>query len=223
MSEGPGGATAVDLWLVAGLDLTEEPLDGWSADLTPDERAVAARYRIVADQRRSVIGRALARRALAARLGIPAATLRIEIDPRGRPIAPETGLQFSVSHTHGLVGVAVAECAVGFDVEYLARKTDTDLIARRWFHPDEVAAIRAEPGPQRFFTHWTLKEAYCKALGLGLSIDLRALRFEPGERVNLIAEGATLTGWTFETMQIDEEHLAAIAAEARPIHVRVRR
>lgn len=215
-------ATVIDVWLVEGVDLSDEPLEPWVADLTPAELEVAMRYQIIADQRRSILGRALARRALAQRTGGSADALVIEIDERGRPLAPETGLQFSVSHTQGLVGVAVAEVDVGLDLEWMGRKTDVDLVARRWFHPDEVADIRSCDGgarTERFFTYWTLKEAYCKALGLGLSVPLRTIRFDIAADVTLAREGVMIADWTFQVHRHLERHVVSLAAAAPAVEV----
>jgi len=45
------------------------------------------------------------------------------------------------------------------------------------FHPQERAAMLAEPTEAaryvRFFVNWSLKEAFIKAIGLGLGFDLQ--------------------------------------------------
>ena len=60
---------------------------------------------------------------------------------------------------------------VGIDVENIGRSINLDL-ARRFFAPAEVAFLEQMPENQRqatFFLFWTLKEAYVKARGVGLS------------------------------------------------------
>ena len=62
--------------------------------------------------------------------------------------------------------------ALGADLEGV-RSVDHLGLARRYFHPNEVAAIERHADPQAaFFQIWTLKEAVVKALGTGLSIPL---------------------------------------------------
>jgi 4'-phosphopantetheinyl transferase len=58
----------------------------------------------------------------------------------------------------------------------------------------------------RFYLIWTIKEAYIKAIGLGLGFD--PSRIEYDMRRNTVAvDGAIATDWRFETSQVrvDEE------------------
>lgn len=107
-------------------------------------------------------------------------------DEHGCPsLAPEHGcgwLRFSLAHTSGLVAVAVArDRAVGVDAEDSGRRVDRAVVARRFFAPFEAASLEALPTEElqreRFFALWTLKEAYLKARGLGLSLPLDSVVF----------------------------------------------
>ena len=54
-------------------------------------------------------------------------------------------------------------------------------IANRYFSKDELEALKALPAAEqllRFYDLWTLKEAYIKARGVGLSIALRSFSFD---------------------------------------------
>ena len=53
------------------------------------------------------------------------------------------------------------------DVEQISERADTLAIASRFFPPDEAAAVAADPAC--FFRLWTRREAYLKALGVGIS------------------------------------------------------
>ena len=89
-------------------------------------------------------------------------------------------LHFNVSHTDGLVALAVTRGhRIGVDVERVTRKV-TDGVAERHFAPAEVRALRALPDADQhraFFEYWTLKEAYIKARGKGLALPLDAFAF----------------------------------------------
>jgi phosphopantetheinyl transferase len=86
------------------------------------------------------------------------------------------GVFASVSHTRGLVVVAVAgprtpTCGVGVDAEFI-RPLEAVALAERWFTADEAAWVRALPPglrPTGLLDLWTRKEAAGKALGLGLA------------------------------------------------------
>ncbi len=85
-------------------------------------------------------------------------------------------LQLNISHTEKLVVMAVTlEREIGVDVEYLLRAGKTVEIADRFFSPNEIndlLNLPREAQKSRFFDLWTLKEAYIKACGMGLSIPL---------------------------------------------------
>ncbi|CAI7832649.1 unnamed protein product, partial [Closterium sp. NIES-54] len=85
-------------------------------------------------------------------------------------------LNFNVSHTEGLIALAVtAAMPVGVDVEGSARCPRRGVlpVARRRFAAEEAAWVgagRDETERQRRFLHlWTLKEAYVKAHGRGMN------------------------------------------------------
>jgi 4'-phosphopantetheinyl transferase len=69
---------------------------------------------------------------------------------------------------------------VGVDVESPQRPTEIVGLARRFFAESEVESLRSRPPEQQraiFFEIWTLKEAYIKARGRGLSIPLDSFAF----------------------------------------------
>ena len=64
---------------------------------------------------------------------------------------------------------------VGVDVEVERDLPDMEAVARRSFHPDEFGRVMAEEGAERtaaFFRVWSRKEAFIKAVGLGLAYPL---------------------------------------------------
>ena len=69
---------------------------------------------------------------------------------------------------------------VGIDVERFDRRCDMEAIARRYFSAleiQELMSLGMGDRPARFLEYWTLKEAYVKARGLGLSIPLDSFYF----------------------------------------------
>jgi 4'-phosphopantetheinyl transferase len=89
-------------------------------------------------------------------------------------------LRFNISHTHGLVACAISHgIDLGIDVEASDRAIELD-IADRYFAPEEAALVRSAPADQGrclFFRFWTLKEAFIKATGEGLSRPLASFAF----------------------------------------------
>jgi 4'-phosphopantetheinyl transferase len=114
---------------------------------------------------------------LGARLGVPAAAVRFGRRPcprcgrpTGRPRTdPFGGVEFSVSHTDGLVAIALARVPVGVDVQRHPDRIRPALL--RGLHPAEADGLLAGPSdrlPGRVATCWVRKEAVLKGEGLGI-------------------------------------------------------
>jgi len=148
--------------------------------------------------------------------------------PWGKPrVAPAFGteLSFNLSHTKGCIACAVT-CGreVGIDVERLDPTGELADLARRFFAPVEVASLTALPDAQqsrRFYELWTLKEAYLKARGLGLSLPVDRIAFTVGAGKPTMATAAGLDDaeWQFEQFAPTGEHLVAVAVPGREISV----
>eukprot|EP01018_Ginkgo_biloba_P004706 Gb_23233 [translate_table: standard] len=85
-------------------------------------------------------------------------------------------LCFNLTHTPSLIACGVTtKSLVGIDVEEKGRKMSSNILtfARRYFSLPEITWLEAFTDPekqrQQFIQLWTLKEAYVKALGRGIS------------------------------------------------------
>ena len=155
------------------------------------------RQRVVATMhaRRSaeyLAGRALLRHALAHHTGRHAASFRIETTSDGKPHCAD-GPALSVAHSGDVVVCALADFGpLGVDVE-TGTPRELAAVAERFFTATEARWLAAEP-ERRFRMLWVLKEAYLKALGVGLAGGLSSLecRIEPPAIVARTADGAAL-------------------------------
>src|SRR5262249_12860798 len=144
-------------------------------------------------------GRALLRRILADMLCVAPHEVRLREEPSGRLELEgpqrDSGLSFNLAGTGGLVICAVARNAtVGVDVEDLGRRLEPDLPVVRHFAAPEREDLARQPEAtraRRFLAYWTLKEAYLKALGTGLTLPLDHFWFELDDEPRLVlAPGA---------------------------------
>ena len=164
--------------------------------LAPQHAASLARIdrlRQPADRLRSLLGHLLLRHLLRA-AGVTAMP-HIELGLYGKPhLRMPMPLEFNVSHAGRWVVCALAPTAVGIDIE---RVRDIDLrIAERCFQPGEYAALmnRApDERPDYFFRLWTAKEAYVKALGLGLRRDFASFGVAPLDDPSMPVQPLALT------------------------------
>jgi phosphopantetheinyl transferase len=192
---------------------------------TDDERARAARFVRVEDRARHLLGRALARRLLATRLGVPARTLSFGTDARGKPrLDAQHALSFNVSHSGDWIVCAVAdgEASVGTDVQRLEPGMVRPDDYGRVFGACERATIDGAAGLEAriaaFGRAWARKEAILKATGVGIATALETLDIVdgpdgpswgvPGDR-ELAA--ALLGRWRLRDVPIDAMHACAVA------------
>jgi 4'-phosphopantetheinyl transferase len=164
--------------------------DWASAPRTPARELLGAdwpRYQAArepASRARLFGSRLLLRQAVAAADGGDQEGVVLERGARGRPgVREPAGFDGGISHTAGLLLVGVArEHRIGVDVEEQDRPLLTPGLPRKVCHPEELAALRKLPYTERnrlLVRLWTLKEAYAKALGVGLGLDFSALCFQP--------------------------------------------
>jgi len=202
-------------------------LERYRALLDEEERGRLARYRFEADAEAFLISHALLRVCLSQFGSVPPEAWRFQRNEHGRPEICGMGLSplhFSLSHTRGLVACAVGRgVEVGVDVENSVRGGDVLAIADRFFAEEEKAALRRLPDEERrsrFLSLWTLKEAYAKARGLGLSLPFHQLGFEiDGNTIasdfsEELADNPLL--WSFTLLRPTDEHWLAIAAQTSP-------
>lgn len=191
--------------------------------LRPAERERHDRFRHQADRDLFLAGRILARTLVGRALGCDPAAWRWREGPHGRPEIDEPGVswRFNLSHSAGLIVCVLADRReVGVDVEDRQRAPVAPGFVRRYCSTAEADDVDAQPDAtryDRFLAYWTLKEAYLKALGLGISVHLADITFslDGADRATVAFSGA-LAGsdprWHLELAHPTPRHLLAVAA-----------
>ncbi|HZH02911.1 MAG TPA: 4'-phosphopantetheinyl transferase superfamily protein [Myxococcaceae bacterium] len=192
--------------------------------LSPEERERHGRFRFPEDRQEYLAAHALLRVTLSQYAPVPPNVWRFRTGTYGRPElagpAAVPPLRFNLSHTAGLVACAVAQSRdVGIDVERVDRGTRALEVAERTFAPSELRDLLDLPEKlraERFIRAWTLKEAYVKARGVGLSLPVREAVFSPGLGAAVHATfGPSLhdlpAAWHFEQWMPTAEHVMAVA------------
>ena len=218
----------IDLWTVP-LAAAPERTDALSEFLSADERARAARFKFDRDRRRYVVGRGTLREILAFYLGTHPGEIGFAYGEHGKPMladrAASRDIEFNASGSQELAVCAVTVGRqVGVDIEFSGRPVDEALIRvclsaaeRRAY-----AMLSSEEKPAAFYRLWTLKEAYLKATGDGLSRKMSALEMTclPGKPARLLADPlatAELGSWQFIEFAPAPGHSGALAvADGEP-------
>jgi 4'-phosphopantetheinyl transferase len=222
------GHQDVHVWQ-ASLALAPASVQYLEQVLAADERERAARFHFQRDRVRFVAAHGLLRVILGRYLGDEPGRLTFSLGSHGKPAlsAPANAphpLRFNLSHSHDVALYAVARSReVGVDVERIRMDQDLMQLAARFFSPGEVAALRALPEsilPEAFFNCWARKEAYIKAVGEGLGLDLRAFEvsLRPGEPAALLVtrhDPREASRWALHHLTPAPGYAAALAVEGQ--------
>ncbi|QNN43960.1 4'-phosphopantetheinyl transferase family protein [Pedobacter roseus] len=124
------------------------------------------------------------------------------------------GINFNISHSGDIVLFATSNLPIGIDVEFKSDLNFDELID--FFHEQEISQISNSASiKSAFFEIWVKKEAFLKAIGIGLTIDIRKYNCSNKSIFYLNKE------WFFHRIDISEEYESFVCClESNPqIHI----
>lgn len=166
----------VHVWR-AGLDIPEWQIQQLEQTLSPDEKERAERFCFDKHKRRFIVCRSFLRIILGRYLNLRPEQVQFCYSPRGKPeIANNVSsqwLRFNLSHSNEMALYAITHGhLVGIDIECIRPSPDAEALSKRFFSPresSEIKSLSANRKQEAFYKYWTLKEAYLKATGEGLT------------------------------------------------------
>jgi 4'-phosphopantetheinyl transferase len=218
----------VHVWCL-DLKVGQNDLDYLFCLLADDEKNKARRFRIPKAHEAFIARRGLLRILLSRYLGGEARALRFTYNAFDKPIlesASESyGLHFNVSHADDIALIAVSRNDVGIDIERVDIEYPCLTIAKEFFAPREVSALRALSPSEvahAFFRYWTAKEAIAKATGQGLSVPLDKIELNFSEKkdagyANVLF--STCDVWHFYQLELVPNFIVALASRNAVQHV----
>jgi 4'-phosphopantetheinyl transferase len=215
---------SLHVWLTETESVPRDRFPDFRQLLSPEELARHDRFVFEKDRNLFLIARAHLRSVLSLYAEVSPGAWQFRSSPLGRPEIANTSygppLHFNLSHTRGLVASVVSLLAeIGIDAEHCDRLLDHQRLARSTFSREEADAIdRASETdrPLLFFQLWTLKEAYCKATGRGMSLPFDCFGFEitpSGITAHLDDMSEDAARWHFDVIRPTSDHQVAIAAK----------
>lgn len=166
-------------------DLSNENYIHYYSLMSEKKKQRVDRLRFEDDKKRTVVGEMLARQAISKWSGVPEECIVFEIAQHGKSYAKELNVEFNISHSTDMVVCVVDDNPVGVDIEKI-RPIDLNM-AKRIFSEEETRYIFGcapdvedynhylnDVVLQRFFEHWTKKEAYGKLVGKGVFAKTKA-------------------------------------------------
>lgn len=192
--------------------------------LTATELVRATRARSAEDRDLRCASRLLVRLVLAAILDVPPRSLALWPGHHGQLcLWDRAGIKpwFSIARTTGMTVVATSNLGpLGVDIEQIGRILPI-AADQAWLAPREKAADRRSGhtgSEHRLLERWTLKEAYVKALGVGLHLSPDQLAFDlKGRQPTLDLVGPTThrvsASWEFRQFEMAPDIVGAVALE----------
>lgn len=221
----PLADTTVHVW-AASLDVPHDRLARLATTLSDDERRRASVFRRDWLTARYVAGRGQLRELLGAYLKVPAAAIEFAYDDHGKPRIAHPDrhppLQFNVSHSGGLALYAVSNVSrLGVDVEEMRPFADMPAVARHNFSAAERSHLDTEPPESYvagFYRCWTRKEAYLKAIGIGLflpldSFDVSVAAHEPAALLRADGDDDAPRRWAVVHLEPGPTAVGAVVVE----------
>lgn len=229
MSSHPGSHD-LHLWYALDEEIVDPAvLEQCFAVLSDDEKQRQSRFHFARHRHQYLVTRALIRHLISHHTdhAFPPTHWQFGENDYGRPhvtnLPPDCSLQFNISHTEKMVVVALCnDSEIGVDVECLDKDRNFMALANSSFSPEERSGLHGldEDGlKDRFYDLWTLKEAYIKAKGMGLSmpLDQFSFSFEGKDNVRFHAQPSLAddaSRWQFWQFQSDDSsHRIALAVK----------
>jgi 4'-phosphopantetheinyl transferase len=213
-------SATVHVWTIP-VDESPETVPSLLELLSGEERVRAARLRTTELRVRFVVAHGALRSILSGYLGVKPAALTFDSTEAGKPFLPGAPVSFNLSHSDGLAICAVTMGGqVGVDIERLRRIDDADAIVKRYFAPGELrqyAAVRLPERTAAFFSTWTRKEAFVKAVGSGIQRGLSSFEVEVSPHAvcpRLALDAGEPQGtWSLRSFAPRPQYVAAVALD----------
>jgi 4'-phosphopantetheinyl transferase len=215
----------IHIWF-AFLDYPIAQLQILSHTLSADELLKAERFHFDRDRNRFITTHGILRTILGRYLSVEPSRLQFCCGKHGKPelagILDNGTVRFSFSRSNTVALYAFTRHhEVGIDVEEIRELDDSDQIAETFFSRSEKKTLfRLSEGEKKeaFFSCWTRKEAFLKAIGEGLyhPLDRFDVSLAPGEPARLISVGGDsieASQWTIQDLKPAAGFAAAIAVK----------
>lgn len=203
---------AVHLWLT-NFNQRDFPLSDLWVLLSADEQGKSRRFRHHREQQSYILRHGVLRLILGRYLKSNPKDILISEGIFGKPFVSDDNhgrIEFNITHSEKLMLLAFTyKHRVGVDLEQVKVFPEVDYITDAFFSNEEKAIMCRVPIVKKldtFFRLWTRKEAYTKALGLGI--------YQP-EIPSLLSSSAEkiATKWTVESFIPARSFMAALAIE----------
>lgn len=139
----------------------------------------------------------------------------------GKPFCTESEkVYFNLSYSELYICYAISRYPVGVDIEFMKDIKELELLLQEVTSLEEITELKKKEPTNKleiFYKIWTMKEAFLKALGIGLSYPLSKIVtsvFPKGKYSILDFDHNNIkleNEWTFSSIDVTQKYLGAIA------------
>lgn len=209
---------SIHIWLLPADALEDIKKD--TEALSPQELSRAEKFAHESDRSLYLLGHTALRRILGMYLDLPARSLCFAVGEHGKPVLspgiPGLPVHFNLSHSGTWLALAFSCAPVGVDIEKL-RSSDRILkLVKRYFHPEELplfSALEADAREQLFYRYWTIREAFLKGLGTGLTLPSQSFFVQPEDNgsCRITKSEADYSHWKIDSVSAPEGYVCSVA------------
>ena len=213
---------AVQVWMIP-LEVSDDTLKRYLACLSEDEITRANRFRFADDKRRFAVARGTLRHLLGQQFEQAPRDIEFCYGEYGKPKMEQTtssatsqsascDFHFNLSHSGEIALCALGHSRkVGIDIEKLKPMKRLESMMERCFVESEQSHIKTADNPsQAFLQYWTCKEAYLKAIGLGLIQSMQTVEVQLVPPQLRTVPHDCAEGWHLELLPLPKDYLGAL-------------
>lgn len=220
----------VYLWLI-DINQEIETIDQLSLLLSKAEMDRANRFVFEKDKQRYIITHSILRLVLSKIISIEPLSIQFTSKKRDKPYLnhPEhQDVHFNLSHSGRYIIIALAlKTELGIDIEFINPALDRDQMVQSFCSKQEIETYQQLPADikrKAFYTCWSRKEAFIKAIGEGLYFPLGdfSASIDPREKPELTfhAQVPFHTNWTILDIPLeDKDYVSALVFEGSGRHI----
>jgi 4'-phosphopantetheinyl transferase len=215
----------IHLW-VAYLSRWETRLNEMESLLDPSERIRAERLVIPKRRYEFILQRGILRSILSPYVDDKPERIQISASEDGKPFLPGNIIQFNLSHSNDLMVCGITSgTRIGVDIQHLYQMENFEQVMAKILTPSEMDLMHDTPENEKqelFFSIWTAKEAYLKALGTGLRTKVNAIQIcwdQMNGAIFQIDDPADDRDWFIQEIEIESGYKSFLVVEGKEIQV----
>lgn len=212
--------TDIHIWILPST--STDDLENDMEKLTEAERLRSGKFVQNADRLHYLIGHACLRKILGAYLALPAESLIFETGEHGKPyLSPDTPgepIYFNLSHSGDQIALIFGNSPVGIDIQIIKSAENVMKLAKRYFHPEELSRFTELDSfgqTQLFFRNWSIREAFLKGLGTGLTHSTSSFCISPetADTFRITHSEQNYSDWILHTIPAPDGYVCSAAVK----------